>query len=73
MPPTEARSVQIPPHLIESINRLVRTSQRMLTEIGRAPTPEELAQRLGMPVEKVRRLLEIARAPIKLEVPADGG
>ena len=53
-----------PPRLIETINRLVRASQRMLREIGREPTPEELAERLAMPPEKVRRLLEIARAPI---------
>jgi Sigma-70 region 3 len=51
------RPVKVPPRLIESINNLVRTSQRMLHEIGRAPTPEELAHRLGMPAEKVRRLL----------------
>lgn len=64
MPPTEPRPVQVPPAFIESINALVRTSQRMLTEIGRAPTPEELAEKLAIPAEKVRRLLEIARAPI---------
>ena len=68
--PAKTRPVQVPPHLIESINKLVRTSQRLLTENGREPTLEELAERLAMPPEKVRRLLEIARAPVKLEVPA---
>jgi hypothetical protein len=58
----ESRPVQVPPHLIERINELVRTSQRMLTEIGRQPTAEELAERLAMPVERVHRLLEIAKA-----------
>jgi len=70
MAPAELRPVKVPPRLIESVNKLVRTSQRMLTEIGRAPTPEELAERLGMPLEKVRRLLKIARAPIQLAMPA---
>ena len=58
----EARPAQVPPQLIERINELVRTSQRMLTEIGRTPTAEELAERLAIPVERVRRLLEIAKA-----------
>ena len=57
----------IPPDLIETINRLVRTSRRMLIETGREPTPEELAERLAMPLEKVRKLLEIARAPVSLD------
>lgn len=65
MTPAEPRPVQVPPRLIESINNLVRASQRMLHEIGRAPTAEELSHRLGIQAEKVRRLLEIARAPIK--------
>jgi hypothetical protein len=68
MAPTEPRPIHVPPHLMESINKLVRTSQRMLTEIGHEPTPEELAECLGLPMEKVRRLLEIARTPITLEV-----
>jgi RNA polymerase primary sigma factor len=58
---------QIPPQLIESVNRLVRTSRRMLNEIGREPTPEEVAERLSMPLEKVRKLLEIAGLPIRLD------
>jgi len=66
MPPTEPRPVQVPPAFIESINALVRTSQWMLTETGRAPTPEELAEKLAIPVEKVRRWLEIARAQSNL-------
>jgi RNA polymerase primary sigma factor len=65
----EPRPVQIPPHLIESINALVRASQRMLTEIGREPTPEELAARLAMPVQKVHRLLAIAKAPTNIRMP----
>src|SRR5437016_9363078 len=59
----------IPEHLIETINKLVRTSRQMLTEIGREPTPEELAAKLAMPVEKVRKLLDIAKQPITLAAP----
>jgi RNA polymerase primary sigma factor len=70
MAPAEPRPSQVPPHLIERIHALVRTSQRMLTEIGREPTPQELAERLRMPVEKVRRLLEIGRSPINLRMAA---
>jgi len=58
---------RIPLHLIETVNRLVRTSRRMLNEIGREPTPEELAEKLSMPLEKVRKLLEIAGLPIRLD------
>ena len=58
---------QIPPHLIETDNRLVRASRRMLNEIGREPTPEEVADKLSMPLEKVRKLLEIAGLPIRLD------
>lgn len=57
---------QIPPHLIETVNRVVRTSRRMLNEIGREPTPEEVAAKLSMPLQKVRKLLEIAALPIRL-------
>jgi RNA polymerase primary sigma factor len=57
---------QIPPHLIDTVNRLVRTSRRMLNEIGREPTPEEVAAKLSMPLEKVQKLLEIAALPIRL-------
>jgi len=60
-------AIQIPVDLIGTINNLVRTSRRMLVESGREPTPEELAERLAMPPEKVRRLLEIAREPIRLD------
>lgn len=56
MPPAESHSIRVPPHLIESINKRVRRSQRVLTEIGREPAPEELAERLGVRPEKVRRL-----------------
>jgi RNA polymerase primary sigma factor len=57
---------QIPPHLIDTVNRVVRTSRRMLNEIGREPTPEEVAAKLSMPLEKVQKLLEIAALPIRL-------
>jgi RNA polymerase primary sigma factor len=57
----------IPPHLIEGVNKVVRTSRRMLNEIGREPTPKEIAEKLSMPLEKVRKLLEIARLPIRLD------
>jgi RNA polymerase primary sigma factor len=60
-------TMAIPADLIETINRLVRTSRQMLLEIGREPTPEELAERLGMPPETVRKLLEIVREPIRLD------
>ena len=72
MAPAEPRPSQVPPHLIERINALVRTSQRMLTEIGREPTLDEVAERLALPVEKVRRLLEIGRAPISRRMAASG-
>jgi len=72
MSPAESRSIQVPPRLIETINKLVRTSRQMLTEIGREPTLKELAERLAIPVEKVCRLLKIAKAPINLEMPTSG-
>jgi RNA polymerase primary sigma factor len=61
------RSVHIPEPLIETINKLVRASRQMLTQIGREPTPEELAAKLAMPLEKVRKLLKIAKEPITLQ------
>jgi RNA polymerase primary sigma factor len=65
----QARTIRIPVHMIETINKLVRTSRQMLHEIGREPTPEELAGRLSMPLEKVRKVLKIAKEPISLETP----
>ncbi|VBB69193.1 RNA polymerase sigma factor RpoD [invertebrate metagenome] len=65
----QARTIRIPVHMIETINKLVRTSRQMLHEIGREPTPEELAQKLSMPLEKVRKVLKIAKEPISLETP----
>jgi RNA polymerase primary sigma factor len=65
----QARTIRIPVHMIETINKLVRTSRQMLHEIGREPTPEELAGRLVMPLEKVRKVLKIAKEPISLETP----
>jgi len=65
----QARTIRIPVHMIETINKLVRTSRQILHEIGREPTPEELAGRLGMPLEKVRKVLKIAKEPISLETP----
>jgi RNA polymerase primary sigma factor len=65
----QARTIRIPVHMIETINKLVRTSRQMLHEIGREPTPEELAVRLVMPLEKVRKVLKIAKEPISLETP----
>ncbi|MFD2206403.1 RNA polymerase sigma factor RpoD [Kiloniella antarctica] len=65
----QARTIRIPVHMIETINKLVRTSRQMLHEIGREPQPEELAERLGMPLEKVRKVLKIAKEPISLETP----
>ena len=60
----QARTIRIPVHMIETINKIVRTSRQMLHEIGREPTPEELAEKLGMPLEKVRKVLKIAKEPI---------
>lgn len=64
-----ARTIRIPVHMIETINKIVRTSRQMLHEIGREPTPEELAEKLAMPLEKVRKVLKIAKEPISLETP----
>ena len=65
----QARTIRIPVHMIETINKLVRSSRQMLHEIGREPTPEELAVRLGMPLDKVRKVMKIAKEPISLETP----
>ncbi|MEH6726887.1 MAG: RNA polymerase sigma factor RpoD [Hyphomicrobiales bacterium] len=65
----QARTIRIPVHMIETINKIVRTSRQMLHEIGREPTPEELAEKLQMPLEKVRKVLKIAKEPISLETP----
>ncbi len=65
----QARTIRIPVHMIETINKLVRTSRQMLHEIGREPTPEELAEKLAMPLEKVRKVMKIAKEPISLETP----
>jgi RNA polymerase primary sigma factor len=65
----QARTIRIPVHMIETINKIVRTSRQMLHEIGREPTPEELAEKLGMPLEKVRKVLKIAKEPLSLETP----
>jgi len=66
------RTIRVPAHMIETINRVVRTSRQILTEIGREPTPEELAEKLAMPLEKVLRVLKIAKQPISLESPIGG-
>ena len=63
------RTIRFPERMIETINRLVRTSRQMLTEIGREPTPEELAEKLAMPLEKVRKVLNVAKQPIRLKAP----
>ena len=65
----QARTIRIPVHMIETINKLVRTSRQMLAEMGREPVPEELAQQLSMPLEKVRKVLKIAKEPVSLEAP----
>ncbi|MDX5593968.1 RNA polymerase sigma factor RpoD [Pseudovibrio sp. SPO723] len=65
----QARTIRIPVHMIETINKIVRTSRQILHEIGREPTPEELAEKLQMPLEKVRKVLKIAKEPISLETP----
>ena len=65
----QARTIRIPVHMIETINKLVRTSRQILHEIGREPTPEELSEKLQMPLDKVRKVLKIAKEPISLETP----
>jgi RNA polymerase primary sigma factor len=65
----QARTIRIPVHMIETINKIVRTSRQMLHEIGREPTPEELAERLVMPLDKVRKVMKIAKEPVSLETP----
>jgi RNA polymerase primary sigma factor len=65
----QARTIRIPVHMIETINKIVRTSRQMLHEIGREPTPEELSEKLQMPLDKVRKVLKIAKEPISLETP----
>ena len=65
----QARTIRIPVHMIETINKLVRTSRQMLNEMGRDPTPEELAEKLMMSLEKVRKVMKIAKEPISLETP----
>ncbi len=65
----QARTIRIPVHMIETINKLIRTSRQMQHEVGREPTPEELSEKLGMPLEKVRKVLKIAKEPVSLETP----
>src|SRR6266478_1792325 len=65
----QARTIRIPVHMIEVVNKIIRTSRKMLNEIGREPTPEELAEKLGMPLEKVRKVLKLAREPLSIETP----
>jgi RNA polymerase primary sigma factor len=65
----QARTIRIPVHMIETINKIVRTSRQMMHEIGREPTPEEMAEKLSMPLEKVRKVMKIAKEPISLETP----
>lgn len=65
----QARTIRIPVHMIETINKLVRTSRQMLSEMGREPVPEELAKRLSMPLDKIRKVMKIAKEPVSLEAP----
>ena len=65
----QARTIRIPVHMIETINKIVRTSRQMINEHGREPTPDELAQKLKMPIDKVRKVMKIAKEPISLETP----
>jgi RNA polymerase primary sigma factor len=65
----QSRTIRVPVHIIESIDKIVRTSRQMFSEVGREPTPEELAQKLHMPLEKVRKTLKIAKEPLSLETP----
>jgi RNA polymerase primary sigma factor len=65
----QARTIRIPVHMIETINKLIRTSRQLVQELGREPIPEEIAERMDLPLEKVRRVLKIAKEPISLETP----
>jgi len=65
----QARTIRIPVHMIETINKLVRTSRQLLQEMGREPTPEEIAEAMAMPVDKVRKVLKISKEPLSLETP----
>src|SRR5258706_11335679 len=65
----QARTIRIPVHMIETASKIARSSRQLLNEIGREPTPEEIAQKLGMPLEKVRKVLRIAKEPLSLESP----
>src|SRR5205807_5430773 len=65
----QARTIRIPVHMMEAISKVVRTSRQLLSEIGREPTPEELAEKLGMPLEKVQKVLKVAKEPLSLETP----
>src|SRR5262249_20716975 len=65
----QARTIRIPVHMIEAINKIVRTSRQLLHEIGREPTPEELSEKLAMPLAKVRKVLKIAQGPVSLDAP----
>ena len=65
----EPETIRVPANIIQVVNRVVRTSRQMLPEIGREPTPEELAEKLAMPLEKVHKVLAIARRPVRLETP----
>src|SRR5205807_10279417 len=65
----QARTIRIPVHMMDAISKVLRTSRQMLNEIGREPTPEELAEKLGMPLEKVRKVQKIAKEPLSLETP----
>ena len=65
----QARTIRIPVHMIETINKLIRTSRYLVQEIGREPTPEEIAEKMELPLEKVRKVLKIAKEPISLETP----
>ena len=65
----QARTIRIPVHMIETINKLIRTSRQLVQELGREPTPEEIANEMGLPLDKVRKVLKIAKEPISLETP----
>ena len=65
----QARTIRIPVHMIETINKLIRTSRHLVQEVGREPTPEEIAQKIEFPLDKVRKVLKIAKEPISLETP----
>ena len=68
----QARTIRIPVHMVETINKVIRVSRQLMQELGHDPSPEEISEEMGMPVDKVREILKIAQEPVSLETPIGG-